>query len=193
MPNKRTELSLAPLCITFRQYLTVLNTARLAGESQQNPARCSNAASPVPPPAVHSSPSRLHRPGPHPGCYRQLSCRLKALSYLMSPLGCRAGQSPRNPPHARGAAERPGTRVLIQPPRPGGRWAGAVLEASAVTRGGKEARRREERRPRGGGKPAVSARLPTPPGGRSAAERSAARAAALPADSSVLRQRSVCT
>lgn len=65
----------------------------------------------------------------------------------MSPLGSRAGQSPRSPPHARGAAERPGTQVLIQPPRPGGRWAGAALAASAVPRGGKEVRRREERRP----------------------------------------------
>ncbi|XP_014821239.1 PREDICTED: basic proline-rich protein-like [Calidris pugnax] len=93
---------------------------------------------------------RLPSPGPGRAGARRAGLRGKGARgrYLMSPLGCRAGQSPHRPLHARPALRHkssssflPRRQRLLPSSRRGGspgRWASAALAASPARRGGKE-------------------------------------------------------
>lgn len=187
--------------------------------SQHSPALSANAASSVPPyPFLSLPPARSaqqheppeppsHRPAPfrtapaarpaaHPGGCRQLSGR--------AGMG-RGEQLPDVPARLQGRAESPQSAACPRgcrtprdaSPHPASSSRRALngrrarsLGGAAGREGGAEAGGEEAEQGAGAG-------CPRPPphaaGGREAAGRGVARAAALPADSSELRQRSLCT
>lgn len=122
-------------------------------------------------------------------------------SYLMSPLGCRAGQSPRGPLHARGAGQPAlrhkssssslpaGSTSFSRPGRAAAPGAGQAPLSQPRRCGGSEGgtgggRRRGRA---GGGKRAVPSLPLTPPGGRTLSGRAAAPLPAPPPPSSTGR------
>lgn len=122
-------------------------------------------------------------------------------SYLISPLGCRAGQSPRGPLHARGAGQPAlrhkssssslpaGSTSFSRPGRAAAPGAGQAPLSQPRRCGGSEGgtgggRRRGRA---GGGKRAVPSLPLTPPGGRTLSGRAAAPLPAPPPPSSTGR------
>lgn len=192
----------------------VLSTARLAGGSQQSPAHGANAAGPVPPsPHPQRTAARAARAAAAPPRTPPDGARG---SPRRSPRGLQATFRPGRDSARRAVTwcprSAPGQgRVLAArrmpeglPNAPGRKSSSSLLVPAGAGRAPRSQPRRcrgEGRRcgggrrggRAGGGKPAVPARLPTPPGGRAAAGRSAATAPALHSDSSELRAPIVLT